>query len=742
MKIALYRTIKLYKIVILLLGAMAFWGVHGISANAEEAPLAVLYSASDFQNPNGHEEGLTELKKITNKIFKAGYTKVTEALICGDYNASDDRSTEVTEQGIEKIKMALQEQWGLEYGDIYFVQGNHDPSSAENIDDTGGTDREYYSVYQINYHDFSMKMMDYINEEERLIDASKDLKEWLVDKVREQYKKPIFIITHLPLHNTYRYDNTYSEHLFDVINEAAGQGLNIIYLFGHNHSKEYDSYLGGDAIYLTKGDEINIPDVQGNSASDYKTEKLEFTYINAGYLSKPTEDLLSSCVFEIFEDKIRVSRYTSDGICNLKDAGISSEDDFGWNANETIVESSQVIELNDIILSVRDLKNEIYELTLDVSQSINLEISSKKCKAYNVVWKSTDSEVAKVIIDDKDSTKATVIGLKYGITMISASVNDLEVCIPVFVMPENAKKLSHGDNVRFYSLKKDISADLQMQSDISVEYMILNRSSQGYANAFAVQDNELVATEEIKIIYVPGIGEVVTPKELKNVLWNFEKVEDSFGETEKYYLKMSEKSPYRYRYYISPTKEVDSTLEGQNINKMRLYSSKVEDTAAVFMFDAAAEEGLALVTSSYYRDGIKQNEKGTFTLCYDEVNHAFVLDNVSECKGIYFYKRSDKVISDVIFWTKADTGIAYVNSEKMEETGGTIRVMYEDIIEEVPITLEMLTGYEEEPGVYNCNVTFNGEIVSEKYELTLKNDRITLPQWMLVIQDWFYNLFF
>lgn len=51
-------------------------------------------------------------------------------------------------------------------------------------------------------------------------------------------------------------------------------------MYGHNHSNGWDDYLGGAAVYLAKGDNINI--AQG-SQTNYKEETLNFTYMNAGY---------------------------------------------------------------------------------------------------------------------------------------------------------------------------------------------------------------------------------------------------------------------------------------------------------------------------------------------------------------------------------------------------------------------------------------------------------------------------
>lgn len=724
--------------------AMFIWNLYemDVYAEKEQEPAAVLYSASDFQNPNGHEAGTMELEKITEQIYSSGYTCMTEALICGDYNASDDESEEITAKGVEIIKDILEKQWGLGYEQIFFVQGNHDPYKFENMDKTGEYEREHYSIYQINYRDFGMRVMDYINEEELLIDASKDLKEWLDEKIIAEYSKPIFIITHLPLHNSYRYDNSYAEHLFDVINNAAARGLNVIYLFGHNHAEEYDNYLGGDAICLTKGDMINIPDVQGNNSSDYKTEKLNFTYINAGYLSRPEEDLISSCIFEIYEDRVEIQRYTAEGLCNLKNEGNSSKKDGNWEANEKIVESPETIMLNEQIISIKKYEEILEELFIDLEEKEEIVLSMTHW-LKDVTWTSSNPKVATVESNQSDLSKVTICGRKYGKTVISAQVDDLTVSIPVFVMPKNAKKISYSDKIRIYALSKDIGKELENQQGLSEEYLILNRGKQGHANALAVQDNEMIATESITVVYIPGIGEIATPKEMKHLLWQFEKIEKVEDLPTQYAIKMSEKSPYRYRYYLAATSAVDSSLSGDNINKMRLHSSDVSQGSALFSFDKEESFVSSLVSEYHYNNSIRKNENGQFVLFYDEINQIYTLDNTLSGGNVYFYEKSENEISDLIFWTTAEKGKIYVESDLSTETGGSICVIYEDVVEEVPITLEMLSGYDVgKTGTYNCSISYNGETISAEYELVVEEEPLVIVQWLEWIRGLIMKIFY
>ena len=140
----------------------------------------------------------------------------------------------------------------------------------------------------------------------------------------------IFIASHLPLHYSSRtyYDNDvqYASVLFDVINEAAQHGLNIVYLYGHNHSNGYDDYLGGASVYLEKGDVLHVA-AYGQPKVEPIEKELCFTYMNAGYLcgystSDSTVDQSATVsVFVIEEEKLTVIRYDEQGRHHVKSSG-------------------------------------------------------------------------------------------------------------------------------------------------------------------------------------------------------------------------------------------------------------------------------------------------------------------------------------------------------------------------------------------------------------------------------------
>ena len=122
--------------------------------------------------------------------------------------------------------------------------------------------------------------------------------------------------------------------------DAAGS-LDIVYLYGHNHSKGWDCYMGGSSVFKAPGDTILIPKFNEYKidTDTYSEETLNFTYLNAGYTGyymncapsqydegdpekyAAADMTLTGTVMEIYPDKIVVTRYDANGPHVLGHAG-------------------------------------------------------------------------------------------------------------------------------------------------------------------------------------------------------------------------------------------------------------------------------------------------------------------------------------------------------------------------------------------------------------------------------------
>ena len=112
-----------------------------------------------------------------------------------------------------------------------------------------------------------------------------------------------------------------------MINTAA-EDLDIVYLYGHNHSKGWDNYIGGSRVFKRPGDTILIPDLtkkSGSTTDSYTKEELNFTYMNAGYIGyfhdATAADELTATVCRIYDDKLVLSRYSEDGLIDIGSVG-------------------------------------------------------------------------------------------------------------------------------------------------------------------------------------------------------------------------------------------------------------------------------------------------------------------------------------------------------------------------------------------------------------------------------------
>ena len=344
--------------------------INQAEVNAAQEDPVIVIAGSDFQSykevggskVTDHAAGATQVKGLLNVIKKDGHPEADGFLFVGDYDYEMDDSA----NGKKALQKAVQDVYGKNLDEVY-VQGNHDPDSLVangTLSASGAHDTEHYGVYVINEKEYDWGGED----EDATADAAYEMGKYLDAKVAEGYTKPIFVLCHIPLHysmRTYKADEgdgLYAFYLFDELNEAGAAGLNIIFLFGHNHSGGWDDYLGGAAIYLAKGDKINI--CQGNQQK-WEVETLNFTYMNAGYVSyyrnvnTGSECDLTMTVFAIYKDKVVIKRYSKDGIHNLKSKGVRNKyaaDYFGpyWGTVETYspntktYSSPQTIKLIDV----------------------------------------------------------------------------------------------------------------------------------------------------------------------------------------------------------------------------------------------------------------------------------------------------------------------------------------------------------------------------------------------------------
>ena len=325
----------------------------GISAVAvTEENITTIIACSDVQSPNGASGSKQQISNIVNAMIADGLTD-TDALFCsGDYDKFSINNAYNTQAGINALTEATSP---LSPEHKVLIKGNHDTVNGVNgICMSGNNDPESgaYGVFAINESDY----MWYGNDETTIKNTAQSLINYLNEKINADFNKPIFVLSHLPLHFTMRTyydgDGRYARYIFDALNNAGKKGLNIYFLYGHDHSNGWDDYLGGSTVYLKKGDSINVAEY---SKTTFKTHTLAFTYMNPGFVGyydnhNGADDTLTMSKIVISGNDVTVTRYSADGVHTLKSEGKRNtyKGETIYDPNTTVYSSPQVNVLTEI----------------------------------------------------------------------------------------------------------------------------------------------------------------------------------------------------------------------------------------------------------------------------------------------------------------------------------------------------------------------------------------------------------
>ncbi|MBQ7888154.1 MAG: metallophosphoesterase family protein [Erysipelotrichaceae bacterium] len=277
----------------------------------------VLVAGSDYQFDGSIDAAERQVSHLLKSLQSSGIHHVDAFFFCGDYEVTGLN----TNESIDSLKRVVRK-FDSE-SQMIFVQGNHDngDSFSSNVYDT-----EDYGAYVIHED-----MYPFCGDDINLVNkTAADLSKYLHNKIIHDSSKPVFIFSHLPLHYTmrtfYDADVQYGSLIVDVINEAASHGLNVYYLYGHNHSNGYDDYLGGAAVYMKPGDTIYVSELTDPQLPAVK-KTLNFTYFNAGYLlgyssmNKEVDNSATMSVILIHGSKVSIERYDQNGKHALKSLG-------------------------------------------------------------------------------------------------------------------------------------------------------------------------------------------------------------------------------------------------------------------------------------------------------------------------------------------------------------------------------------------------------------------------------------
>ena len=436
---------------ILLLAVMSMASTVSAAQIVATEDDVILLAGSDFQVSNV----TWQIEKIFSVLEIHGLTKADGAFFVGDYTAQA-RETETSAKGIEVLKKLYQPIVG---DNMIFTQGNHDHVNTAGLAKDGNNDPASgkYGVFVINEN----QRMEY-NDDSSYEDtkaAADALKIYLDEKAAQGYTKPIFVLNHIGLHWGNRTVSQgvaiHAELLVKVLNEAGAKGLNIIYLYGHNHSGGYDDAMGAGAVYFKKGDQIEVAQSDAffenahTAKKKHTTYTLNFTYMNAGYIGYySTGDGLPSdyaadatvtmSVFLIRGDEVIITRYDSEinlaknkfGVHNLKSAGVWHPD---WqeayhNTPNTLVYASsrKVTATSDV-----EVESPRYSAAEDEWED---DVTTTTTKAPTTTQKPTQTDTT--IVGDVTTTTTTSTSTDTAVSSTDVPTTSATTMMHDCVMPE------------------------------------------------------------------------------------------------------------------------------------------------------------------------------------------------------------------------------------------------------------------------------------------------------------------
>ena len=349
---------------------------------AQQDAYATVISASDFQ---GGAEAYTNFTAMLNNMKADGYSIPDAFLFGGDYG---DSSGVDTNASFNSLLASVQGAFPTASLDnAIMVQGNHDGTGTE-LAQKGLHSFNDFHVFSFNEDDFRTGQAGRSGYELEVQALANEFRNALTPLIQAGDRRPVFVITHIPLHHSSRSsygDNIYSKYFVDALNEM-GEQLDIIFMFGHNHSRNYDDYIGGSVNFLAKGEamRVPIPNVASQGADGYTEETLNFTYLNCGYVGYSgngttggSTNVLTAGMFEICPTQIVLTRYSKTGVyCTNTITRINpqtTEPYVSFDAPASVVQGNSLM----VYSKVGNIENPTYSWTSNKTNIISITQNGK-----------------------------------------------------------------------------------------------------------------------------------------------------------------------------------------------------------------------------------------------------------------------------------------------------------------------------------------------------------------------------
>lgn len=673
---------------------------------AEDQPTIVI-AASDFQASGDHSNSAANVTAILKQI-KADYPSADGFMFAGDHDRETINNETETKNGIAALLAAMQGQYSnINHDNAVIVQGNHD-YPVDGLDPTGANDQPGYGV-------FVVREDDYTNGGAVSPNLFSDLKKYLDEKVASKYTKPIFVVSHVPLQYSSRTalqgDALHAKNFVELLNDAAYNGLTITFLYGHDHSHGYDSYLGGAAVYLTKGDTLWVADgVNKNNPPQPYT--INFTYMNAGFTGyfigahPSVDDALTMTVFEIYDDHMITKRYDANGIHNLKSAGEwcaeYDESTYGYKPYRTTVASPQ----KTMLSKAENIGDRIYmtaktDLTTAFSgfktgDSVNVMLKSDVEENVEYTWSTSDKNVVSVY---GLGTRAAVNAKGVGVATVTVdavstdgSVRPGSFSFEVAVSSPNAVTVPGEERTVWRLTDQVVTGET---------FLIVNDLDDGYIRAAVQNKSGSAAIIPFAVnVQMDDEGEFIETND-ETLMWDC---------TIKH-IK-SDGTPYA---------DLKNKSTGLYLQRNGAALTTTSDAAADYTYwrIGGSYEGLYTIVNP-------TNYNSRYYARYSDSGADFkIVTEANNFEELELWKQVKTTGPSVSVSIDETAGAVEKDSAADAETGAILLVVNSDGSHSVlPVTLEMLSGEGLDVttvGTYSgLTVTYNGTVIAEDFELEVK----------------------
>ncbi|NLE25754.1 MAG: hypothetical protein GX625_10530, partial [Clostridiaceae bacterium] len=262
------------KLLAILLVLIMLVGMLPTSVFAAESETVYLAFTSDVHNGysgwGGSGSSVTAAERLDNWLdgvaSHLGGISFDAMGFCGD-NGSSSAYAETYWSYVQDVMDVVDGNSHVE--DAYFTAGNHEYMNGSlNTTINGTTENIIINDEAVDNDSYSIYCLGASQQNEEYTQNNIDtLKAYLENEYDSN--KPIFILTHFPLHTYSSRTTKNAETVIDLLNGYP----NVVFLWGHNHSQSDPNY---DQIF-TAGSTL--------AYASGKTKQINFTYLAAGCMS-------------------------------------------------------------------------------------------------------------------------------------------------------------------------------------------------------------------------------------------------------------------------------------------------------------------------------------------------------------------------------------------------------------------------------------------------------------------------